>query len=303
MSRRGSKAGASARSPVGAQRMTRPRIRRRWLLVAGVVVAVVAVVATVAMLVRYPPRDIVPVSGEAGADDSGTAGLRALILATEANRAFYSSIGGDYDVHLHSWAAALSDAGVHVGVAASLERWEGEVLVLPHAYCLSQKERSQIRERVERGGGMLIAGPIGVRDEDTTWLGWEAMHALLGSSEICEFPKDQTHYLTIASKVAVGMEGMIGTTIPIPSTTPQWGLAGFSPAALWSDALGNPIGTDEQIFCAAATGYVGAGRIAWVGFEPNLPDGTSEARRARSALLRGLLLFCSSTPFVALGPS
>ena len=286
------------RRPVAARRTHRPRIGRRWLVLSSCVVAVVSVAATAGMLRVYSPRAIPSPRADARGRTAGLE-VRARIVATDANRSFFASTGGDYDQHVQRWLEALQCSGAEVCVARSLDEWTGapdELLVLPHAYCLSDDDIAHLEQGMRAGGGVLVAGILGVRDESGRWLGWDRMHRILGSRALREFPRDEAAFMTVAPTGPVGNEGLSGYRIALMKRESQWGIAGLPAAAFWLDYFRHPIPRGEEAWASAAVRSYGSGRLAWVGYDPDLAAGDSENREIALSLTRSLISWCVSVP-------
>ena len=282
-------------APVAARRVRRPRIGRRALLFVGLLVAAAAVAATVGMLRVYPPP--APPAGPEREGISSSAVLPPpLVYVNEASRRHLAEAGGDLDRVALQWRDRLSRGGVEAATTEDLAAWGDQVLVLPHIYCLSEGERATIARRVEAGGGILACGPCGVRDAAGAWIGWEAMGALIGSTEVEEVPRDRAFFLTIGWAAPVGLEQIAGRRIAVRPADRQWGVRGLAPAAFWTDYRRQAIPEGEEPLLCAGARVAGRGRVAWIGGPPDLDAADEEGRRLAAALLDGLLAFAGGAP-------
>jgi hypothetical protein len=175
------------RSPVAGRRTTRPKMRRPWLAVWGCLIVTAAVAATVGMLRAYPPRSETTVVSRAHAKPLP----HVAILATEANRSFLRSTGGDYDRAIEAWRATLWRAGAEIEVVSDAAAWlraaqagEHPVLAAPHLICASAGTIDTLLLGVAAGGGLLLAGATGVRDEAGRWIGWDRLGGKLGLPDL-----------------------------------------------------------------------------------------------------------------------
>lgn len=290
--------------PVAARRTNRPRIGKRALIGWGCGVAIASVAATVGMLQIYPPPEPVP-DAWTGSPRGDSARPYVMVLATASNREFLASTGGEYDRHIDMWCRAYRDAGADVEVVSSPAAWVeavesggGAVLAAPFLLCGSDAEMATLMTTVDMGGGLILSGPIGVRDAEGKWIGWDRMHAILGSSEIRELPPDQALFMTLGAAPPLGPMGWAGARFALHKREPQWGLRGLGEVAYWSDYSRNPTPPESGSWASICAAPRGRGRIAWLGFEPELVSG-SDGAYMREVLAR-LVEHCSATPIAAL---
>ncbi len=285
----------SRRRSVGATRVTRPRIARRWLVVSGLLVTILAVAATIAMLTTYPPPQELTIVDRV----VEPVGFDAVLLDTAANRDFFASIGADHSKHLTHWTRQLEDLGVRSRTISSLADWNDEPLVLPYVYCLSAGDLSLLSERIDSGAGVLIAGPLGVREPNGEWAGWDRMHRLIGSVDIVEVPEDETDFMIVDAQGPLANLELSGHRIRMQYRERQWAIAGLPSAAYWAGFDREPASEPVEAHAAAAIAHRRHGRIAWVGYDPGLVGEDPVNREAGLRLLRGFLLWCSSEPISA----
>src|SRR3972149_4063456 len=198
-------------------------------------------------------------------------------------------LGGDYSRLIGQWQALLeamvdkkvsiekiSDGRLEKGLAGF------EVLLLPSALALSEKELEAIRAFVKEGGGLFISWASGTRAPDGSWRGWQFINEL-ASVEVTpaltlESGQSLFTMLRSDSPLASGIEPGQRLTI-IPRSQPLVaGASGYD--AHWarpvlSQQEGKPklIGA-RPIFLEARGGYgaaiahrtSGRGRVVWVGF-------------------------------------
>ncbi len=294
----------NARPPVAARRTKRPRIGRRALIVWGCLVAAISIVATVGMLRIYPPPELVAI--DAALQPAGN-GPRPYvrILATEANRRFLASTGGDYDRHIEMWRLAYREAGADVEIVATPDAWlasidsgEGALLVAPYLLCAGDEEVRSLARGVDAGGGIVLSGPFAARDADGSWAGWQRMHGVLGSREARELSPDQSMFMTVRAESPLGRMGLAGARFALHKRESQWGLQGLPGTAYWSDFNRAPVPDQDGAWASLCLATRGAGRIAWLGFEADLiaPERGDEAR----ALMASLVSFCSGEPLAAI---
>jgi hypothetical protein len=224
-------------------------------------------------------------------------GSDVVILDDGANRAYW----GDSDVarppRVERWVEVLGRIGMRAGTIASIADWQDELLVLPHSYCLSRGDVDLIHEGIEGGKGVLYVGPVGVRDSDASWLGWNRFHSIVGSTNVREFSGLETMFLVASGTGPIGSASMAGTRMSFLQREGQWGIAGLPGAAYWSDYDRKAFPTDV-VFHAAAVGTRGSGRFVWVGFDPDLAAGGYESQDAFDRLVANLVTWSLSIPAI-----
>ncbi|MBU1702244.1 MAG: polysaccharide deacetylase family protein [Candidatus Eisenbacteria bacterium] len=284
-------------SPLGTRRVTRPRITRSQVLLAGLLMAFLAVIATIGLLRIYPPGPMQPSLKPAESPAaSEIENLEIVILSTEANHSYFKSFGGDETIILQPWQDLFRKLGIRNRLIPSLDDWQGEVLLLPHAFCLSDQECLQIEQGIEDGEGVIFAGAAGVRNPNGSWRGWDRMKSLLGCTEIREFELQETSFIYISPDGPIGTRSLSGYRIALDKRPSQWGITGLPSAAVWSNWMREPNPYSSKPFSAAAVGVKGAGRIAWVGFDPDLPTAQADNIKTSLTFLREMILWCSGTP-------
>ena len=142
-----------------------------------------------------------------------------------------------------------------------------DVLVLPDVECLSDASLRALQHHLDVGGGIIASGPVGVRDEQGTWRGWEFFTFLTGTRE----PKIEAS----GSPAFVSFRGdsIFSEALPAGhrlSLLPQdlTIVRANSPDAYWSDWKLRPMGTGILDTTLAARTYHGTGRVLWFGFNP-----------------------------------
>ncbi|MBD3336911.1 MAG: polysaccharide deacetylase family protein [Candidatus Eisenbacteria bacterium] len=282
------------RPAVASRRVTRPRIRNRWLLAAALVVVMAAILATVAMLRTYPP----PVEGRRPSAVTGRTlrGVDAVILGDPWNERYFASMGANHQLHVARWVAALEPLGLDIHVIPEIAHWQGELLVLPQSYCLSDGDLRRINDQLQQGAGVLFAGVIGVRDSGGSWIGWERMQKLLGGGSLHEYAPSEAGFITCHPRGPVSLLGAGGRRIGLGRRENQYGWSGLPAAAYWSDYLRRPLPSADTLYAAAAIGHRGVGRFAWIGYDPDLPGPDPADAGAGRELMLGLLRWCLGYP-------
>ena len=222
-------------------------------------------------------------------------GKEVVILNDDANRDYWGERPGELQPRIQMWQRAMESVGIQPATIPSVEDWEDELLVLPQSLCLSEADVSLIHKGLSEGKGVLFAGPVGVRDVDGTWLGWNRFHSIMGTTNLREFSGLETMFLVVTGTGPVGSLSRAGHRISFLQREGQWGVAGLPAAAYWADYDRKAFPPDEK-FHAAVVGSRGVGRFAWVGFDPDLAAGSSEDQQAFARLLADLVTWSLSIP-------
>lgn len=275
--------------------MTEHRSRSNRAIFFGSLVSAAAVAAIVWFLVGGPFGAPQSESSRDPVVFPELMGRQAAILDDAANGLYWSEPAGEQSSRIRIWLDALEGIGMRAATIASIADWRDELLVLPHSYCLSQDDIASIREGLAKGKGVLFVGPVGVRDSDGAWVGWNRFHSIVGSANLREFSDLETMFLVVSGTGPVGSASRAGYRISLLRRDGQWGIAGLPGAAYWADYDRKAFPADEA-FHAAAVGTRGPGRYAWIGFDPDLPAGTVDDRDAFARLLADLVKWSLSVP-------
>lgn len=103
-------------------------------------------------------------------------------------------VGGNYARLMGQWEGLLqelvdeekvtfrrvSDAELEAGLSGF------DVVILPSAVALSERELTQIQNFTEKGGGALISWAMGTRRDDGNWRGWDSLNGLVGIEVLSE---------------------------------------------------------------------------------------------------------------------
>jgi hypothetical protein len=103
-----------------------------------------------------------------------------------------------FDLSLQ-WEMALKESGIPFrtihdeDLAGGLEPSSG-ILVLPMVQCLSDSQKRSIRKFLAGGGGLVATGPLGVRDENGKWLGWDYLQEITALKNVTMVPQEERTY-------------------------------------------------------------------------------------------------------------
>ncbi|MEZ5351599.1 MAG: hypothetical protein R2762_03115 [Bryobacteraceae bacterium] len=144
------------------------------------------------------------------------------------------------------------------------------VLVLPWAVCMSERQRAVVRDFVSSGHGLVATGPLGARNEDCGWNGWEFMTALTSVDNIESFTPEPGTYASFRGRQFYSGGVPPGLLVELPAHEMTVGTA-KAPDIYWSDGHWHP--HDGDVPGDSAMGVhstYGEGRVVWMGFNERL---------------------------------
>ncbi len=291
------------RPPVGARRISKPEIRRRWLLLWGFVVISGSFLASVAL----HSRDLQGVDGlfhDPRRPDCAQAlpawnGPRVLLRSDETDRRVFDASGGDYDGLIRSTGFTLDRLGILPEGTHSLSPEGDVVLFLEHPLCLTPSGWDSLRTWVEEGGALLLSGPLGVRDGSGEWAGWDRMRSLLQVDRFEERRDVRPAFVTFAGHAPLADPDLQGFRLALKQGSHVSGFFDAEPLAYWSGFHREPVPESGMPLAAAAARTFGSGRVVWLGFPLGWIHEDPGNDRAASAWLQGLLKWCTGQATVA----
>lgn len=194
----------------------------------------------------------------------------------------------------------ISDKTIEKG-----EHWDYEILILPGAKSLSDKELVKIKKYIERGGSVFATSGVATFSDEGKWRGWEFFNEAFGmdfNKEVKPKEKYKVHTLRgnlpLTAGIPAGYELQIATwDRPIyaevlePRTTQ---------VSFWFDYKKEEGLVMEQIKKSAGIAYgtYGKGRFVWSGFELSSVIGVQEDYIYFEKLLKNSLNWLTYAPIV-----
>lgn len=317
------------REPVADRRIAQPRPSRRAVAGWGIAIAIGSVLVSAGLLWVSPEAfdslysvsrgDFRSLEGNATAElttaltselthTSLPDGGRVLLRSSPADARYFAETGGDYPRVLRQTEASLVASSLHVEQTRTLlaPGRNDELLVLDHAFCLSNAQWDSLLAYVRSGGALAAFGPCAVRDERGAWVGWDRMLSLIGARAVQTLPSGQADFVTVgrATPLApgwlqgyrIGMrrgEGVIGAECADVSGS----------LAYWSRFDRSPTQDRDAPLAAVVACTEGQGRVVWAGFPLGWIDEQPENDRAARVLLgRAFTWARSGSPVAELSP-
>ena len=198
---------------------------------------------------------------------------RVAILRSEYTSKFFKT-AANYDAHVEYWRKLVPTLKMPVDLVTDSQVEEGlqgfQILLVPSAICLSEKEKASIRDFVLKGGNAICTWATGSRDETGAWKGLNFLDELTGADTFEFTPRTSPWYVTFASgnPLTAGAPG--GSRVQVDS--PERLEAKSSKVdGYWSDARLFPVDPNLPVNFQGALLHntYGRGRVAWYGFQEN----------------------------------
>jgi peptidoglycan/xylan/chitin deacetylase (PgdA/CDA1 family) len=198
---------------------------------------------------------------------------RIAILRSEYTSKFFKT-AANYDAHVEYWRKLVLTINMTVDLVTDSQLEEGlqgfQILLVPSAICLSEKEKASIRDFVSKGGSAICTWATGARDETGAWKGLDFLSELTGADTFEFTPRTSPWFLTFASGNPLTAGAPEGSRVQVDS--PER-LEAKSPGVdgYWSDARLFPVDPNLPVNFQGALLHnaYGRGRVAWYGFQEN----------------------------------
>ena len=202
---------------------SRPAHRRVGTYLIGIFVmglAASVLVFSIAMEgVGWPPAILG--GPKATAANSFAESAKVLLYTSSNSKAYFTSIGGNYDILLKPWRDYLStqrQQGREVTDPNEIQALSSGILVVPSAAALGPAERQAILAFRDRGGSVLVTWATGTRGAAGDWTGWDFLDKLGGVKFAGEIPKEaEVGHLVLNGESPVSINQAAGKRIWIGS--------------------------------------------------------------------------------------
>nr|MDP2499038.1 hypothetical protein [Candidatus Palauibacterales bacterium] len=221
-----------------------------------------------------------------------------------------------YEAAQEEWRSRAASLGAEVRAVrtpADLRSLPADaVVVAPATLCLSVEAGLALQNHLGGGGGVVAVGPVGARDGDCEWRGWEFLESLTGAREIRELPERSALYLAVPGGHPLSLGLSPGTRVEmryarqiaasVPGRVPYWSDWGLSPEPGGGDSAEDAgETTPPPVSGAAMRPTEGDGRVAWFGFHPARAARGEDRHQARR-MARNALAWAARLPMATLAP-
>ncbi|MDX1495430.1 MAG: polysaccharide deacetylase family protein, partial [Longimicrobiales bacterium] len=284
-----------------------PRAKEAWwwlgglltlgLVGGGVVAAGVALWENIDIrqlapaLASAPAPPPVPVAPRPSA--SASERFSVVLYRSDRNASFFPN-ADFYGDQMARWRRVADQAGGQVrevsGPEALAALAPDDVLLLPEAPCLSQRERTAIRGHLRRGGSLATNWATGVRDGSCEWLGWQTLLEITEAEAIRELTGRQALYFTVPAGLPTSPGLDPGARVEL-RPDPAIALRMPGPRIYWSDWALNPTPDDEGTgadVAVATTVSAAGGRVSWFGVRADQAASAADSVRLERVLENGI---------------
>jgi hypothetical protein len=201
--------------------------------------------------------------------------VKVAILYSQASAKMFAENPQSFEGPERLWERILKADSIPYRVISDAVSAQGlgdaTVLILPGSACLGDDQRRVITRFLEDGKGVVASGPVGTRDADCTWRGWDFLAKLTGAQSASSATPPTNINVTFRGQQFFSRNIPAGLKLEIPSQELTV-LKSPEPDAYLSDWMLRPIeGKNISEVALAVHGTVSSGRVVWFGFSNILP--------------------------------
>lgn len=231
--------------------------------------------------------------------------INVAILRGAFSAKLYAENPQSYDGPERLWERVLNHEGIPFRVVSDSvlahNLGNATVLILPGAACLDGDERKAINGFLAEGKGVIASGPLGTRDADCNWVGWDFLNKLSGAREASTLTPETNVNVTFRGQQFFSQKIPSGLKLVLPSQELTVLTAG-EPDAYQSDWMlrpseGKPI-TSEAL---ALHHMIATGRVVWFGFSSVLPAEQDIDQAKINYYLTSSIFWAARRPLATLG--
>lgn len=202
-------------------------------------------------------------------------GVKVAILRSQSSASLYSENPQAFALPERQWERLLSHEGMPARVVSDSDLAQGlgdaTVLILPGTACLGKDQRTTILNFLKSGKGVIASGPVGTRNANCEWQGWDFLTGLTGAQGASTFTPSTNVDLTFRGQLYFSEKIPTGLKLEVPSQELTLLNAG-EPDAYLSDWMLRPAESKPISAVALAVHHMNAtGRVVWFGFNNVLP--------------------------------
>jgi hypothetical protein len=230
--------------------------------------------------------------------------LRAVVLRSGPTAHQWQSPEA-HEARIRTWTTLLDQEAVSYAVVPETGLSEGlkgaSVLILPGASCLGEAERDAVDAFLAAGGGVVAAGPVGTRDGECDWLGWDLVTSLSGAEAATAAVLEGGAFATFRGDQFYAGRLPAGYRLALPSQELTV-IDVRSPDAYWSDWRLRPARGSRISGCSLAAHRIheSGARSVWFGFEESSFGRDQAEQQSLEGYLLSAVLWAGRQPTASL---
>src|SRR5579863_2037800 len=181
---------------------------------------------------------------EAAVNQAMTHDVKVAILYSQASAKMFSENPQSFDGPERLWERVLKLDGIPYRVISDAVSAQGlgdaTVLILPGSACLGDGQRKVFTRFLADGKGIIASGPVGTRDADCAWKGWDFLTKLAGAQSASTVTPSTNINVTFRGQQFFSQQIPSGLKLEIPSQELTL-LAAPEPDAFMSDWMLRPV--------------------------------------------------------------
>ncbi|HEV2351725.1 MAG TPA: polysaccharide deacetylase family protein [Terriglobia bacterium] len=242
---------------------------------------------------------------EAPVNQAMTRDVKVAILYSQASAKMFAENPQSFDGPERLWERVLKLDGIPYRVISDAVSAQGlgdaTVLVLPGSACLDDAQRKVIASFLGAGKGVVASGPVGTRDADCTWKGWDFLTRLTGAQSASSATPTTNIDVTFRGQQFFSQKIPSGLKLEIPSQELTL-LAAPEPDAYLSDWMLRPAeGRKISEVALAVHRVASSGRLVWFGFSNILPADRDIDQTRLNSYLTSAVDWTGKQPLAVLG--
>jgi len=235
-----------------------------------------------------------------------THNVKVAILYSQASAKMSVENPASFDGPERLWERVLKLDGIPYRVISDAVSGQGlgdaTVLILPGSACLDDAQRKVITRFLDDGKGVVASGPVGTRDGDCAWRGWNFLAGLTGAQTAAAVTPTTDSNVTFRGQLFFSQKIPAGLRLKIPSQELTVISAPEADAYL-SDWMLRPVEGKKisDVALAVHRDNASNGRVVWFGFSNILPADRDVDQTQLNTYLTSAVDWTGKQPLAILG--
>jgi len=209
------------------------------------------------------------------------------LLLSDYNFDFFRENKGNYQGIIDQWYNMIKEFDVKPVLLrdADLENGkelDSDILIIPSAVCLSEKQIAKIKAYVKNGGGLITSWAAGARRKGGSWRDWSFLEDIADLKIIKMDEKNpiSMSFMTVNSDSPVTQGIPSGLRIDLDSDSSEILARSDRVDSFYSDWRLYPVISEKGYppYTAMTHNHYGKGKVLWLGFNSNRLLTTKENR-------------------------